>query len=121
MKKFLTTLLIIFVFVCPIGFVMAGKMIESSKEVADLAGLQTDKEFSPAISSVVGTIIGLLGVVFLLIIIYSGIVWALSGNNTEDLDKAKRMMSQAVIGLLITLSAYAFTSYVFKAIGTIAN
>lgn len=66
------------------------------------------------ISTVIQLILGFLGVIFLVLIIYAGFKWMIAGGNQEEVTKAKAILKQAIIGLIITLSAYAITWFVFN-------
>lgn len=66
------------------------------------------------IGSIIKTILGLVGVVVVILIVYAGFRWMTAGGNKEHVTKAKDIMIQAVIGLAITLSAYAITDFVIS-------
>ncbi|MBU1130883.1 hypothetical protein KJ840_02010 [Patescibacteria group bacterium] len=75
------------------------------------------------IGDVINIILSFLGVVFLLLIIYGGITWmrggtVVGGGATKvDINKAKQIITQATIGLVIVLFAYLVTNFViFKII-----
>ncbi|MFH1565464.1 MAG: pilin [bacterium] len=69
---------------------------------------------APIIANIMGDVIGLvlslLGVIFMVIIIYSGFLWMTARGNEENAQKAKAIMTNAVIGVVIIFSAYAITS-----------
>ena len=58
--------------------------------------------------------LGLLGIITLVIIVYAGFLWLTSLGSEEKVEKARGMISAAVIGLVIILSAYALTEYVVR-------
>lgn len=58
--------------------------------------------------------LSLLGVFFVVLIIYAGFLWMSAGGNDDQISKAKSYIFNAVIGLIIILSAYSITIYVFK-------
>jgi hypothetical protein len=68
------------------------------------------------IRTIVGRIIqvflGILGVVALVLIIYAGFLWMTAGGDEEKVTQAKKIMTQAVIGLAIILCSFAITSWV---------
>ncbi|PJA47475.1 hypothetical protein CO172_01175 [Candidatus Uhrbacteria bacterium CG_4_9_14_3_um_filter_36_7] len=68
-----------------------------------------------SVATIVGTIarviMSLLGIVFVILIIVSGYQWMTAGGNEEDAKKAKQRMTNAVIGLVIVLSAWAIWSF----------
>lgn len=56
--------------------------------------------------------LGLLGVLFAVLMIYGGYTWMTSYGNSQKVDKAKELIIDAVIGLVIILAAYAITGFV---------
>ncbi|PIT94526.1 hypothetical protein COT98_03365 [Candidatus Falkowbacteria bacterium CG10_big_fil_rev_8_21_14_0_10_39_9] len=74
-------------------------------------------EASPTtLSSIVGIVISaalsLLGVVFVVLIVLGGFKWMMAGGNEEDVSKAQDRIKTAVIGLVLTLSAYAIWAFI---------
>lgn len=61
------------------------------------------------IGQIISITLSLLGVIFLVLIIYSGNLWMNSAGNDEEITKAKNIMVSAVIGLFIIFAAYAIT------------
>ena len=49
--------------------------------------------------------ISFIGVYFLVRIIFAGALWATAQGNAEQIDKAKKILTNAVIGLAIVLAA----------------
>ena len=70
------------------------------------------------VASIVGIVIqaflGLLGVIFLVFILYAGFNWMTAGGDEEKVKKAGETIRRAIIGLIIVVSAYAITYFVFK-------
>ena len=58
--------------------------------------------------------LGLLGTVALLIILYAGFIWMTAAGEVEKIDRAKKILSSAVIGLIIIMSAFAITSFIIS-------
>jgi len=65
-----------------------------------------------AIGKVVGVILSLVGVAFLILMIYGGFIWMLARGNDQEVVKAKDLIQSAIIGLVIVLAAYAITAYI---------
>lgn len=65
-----------------------------------------------SVGKIVGAGLSLLGVLFLLLIIYGGIVWMIARGNEQEVQKAKTVIEAAVIGLVIVLAAYAITYFI---------
>ena len=58
--------------------------------------------------------LALVGVLSFAIFVYAGITWMLAGGNDSIVDKSKKMMFWAIIGLIITFSSYAILRTVFE-------
>ncbi len=66
-------------------------------------------------------VIGLLGVVFLILVLYAGFTWMTSMGNEKTVGKAKDILVRATVGLVIMISAYAISSYVIGALDVAVN
>jgi len=66
------------------------------------------------IAAVIKAFLGLLGVIFVVLIIYAGYSWMTAQGEEEKVNKAKDTLRQAVIGLIIITAAYAITYFVFS-------
>ncbi|MDP3985169.1 MAG: IPT/TIG domain-containing protein, partial [bacterium] len=66
------------------------------------------------IAGIIRTALGLLGIVTLIFILYGGFMWMTAGGETDKIDKAKRMLMNAVIGLVIILTSFAITQFVLN-------
>ena len=64
-------------------------------------------------AQVIQAFLGLLGIIFVILIIYGGYLWMTSRGNEEQVKKAKDTLQKATIGLIIILAAYAITYFVF--------
>ena len=51
--------------------------------------------------------------IFVILMIYAGILWMTAGGNEKQVEKAKNIISRAAIGLVIVVSAYAVTYFIF--------
>jgi hypothetical protein len=56
----------------------------------------------------------LLGVLFIVLIIYGGIIWLTAAGNEESVKKAVSTIKHAFIGLVIVLLAYIVSIFVIK-------
>lgn len=63
-------------------------------------------------SRIINIALGFLGVLALGFILYAGFLWMTSGGNQDKVDKAKKILINASIGLAIILSAWAIATFV---------
>ena len=61
---------------------------------------------------IVGTVLSFVGVLFLILMIYAGILWMTAQGNDQQVSKAKSLLINGVIGLIIVFAAYAITSFI---------
>ena len=63
-------------------------------------------------------VFSLLGVMLVIIFIYAGFLWMTAGGDTEQIDKAKKWMRNAVLGLLLILCSYLISTYIISFMNT---
>ena len=120
-KKLISFISFIYLIFFAINTVRAGKFIEESlitesNSNTRLFGDQTGLGYqSPVIflSQLITVFLSLLGVIFIILIILAGYNWMTAGGEEEKVNKAKQMIYRAIIGLIIIMSAYAITYFVF--------
>jgi hypothetical protein len=82
---------------------------------SNIAGYETGSD-AETVDSLIGTIIyvvlGLVGVVFFGLIIFSGVKWMIAQGNEQKISRAKESLFNAIIGLIITLAAYAISYFI---------
>jgi len=67
------------------------------------------------IAQIITVILSLVGVVFLGLAIYAGIIWMTASGSEEKVSKAKEMLTESIIGIIIVLAAYAISYFILKA------
>ena len=121
---------LVFLFVMGVGVVGAEAIPSVGVSRADQLGLRdtatlsgfgpdaTEIYVSPAefIGQILGLILSLLGVVFVVLIIFSGYMWIIARGNEEDAQKALDIAINATIGVVIVFSAYAISSYLMQSL-----
>lgn len=76
--------------------------------------LRTQTSVPKIIGNVINAALGLVGVVFLILMIYAGIRWMTARGKSEYAETAKDTITRAIIGLIIIAAAYAITSFVLN-------
>jgi hypothetical protein len=59
-------------------------------------------------------VLGFLGVISLVLIIYAGVKWMLAEGNEESIGEARKIIFYAIIGLAIIMGSYALSYYVIN-------
>jgi len=66
------------------------------------------------IVAIIQIALSLLGIIFLIIIVFAGYSWMTAAGNEEAVKKAQDMIKRAIIGLVTVLMAYAITYFIFN-------
>ena len=66
------------------------------------------------VAALIGCALRLVGVIFLILMVYGGITWMTASGNDKSVEKAKGTISRAAIGLIIVILAYAITLFVIN-------
>ena len=64
------------------------------------------------VAMIIRVVLGLLGTISLVIILYAGFKWMTAGGNEENVKDAQKILTAAVIGLVIIVMAYSITRFV---------
>lgn len=86
-------------------------LLETKTAIGD-SSLTTYKDAPTLVGQLIGVALSLLGILFLVLMIYGGFLWMTARGDGGQIDSAKGLMTAAVIGLIIVLSAYAITYFI---------
>ncbi len=73
------------------------------------------------IGAVIKVILGIMGIVLLIILLYAGTKWMTAEGDKTKVEKARGMITTAVIGLIIVLSSYAIAYFVVESLKPITG
>ena len=90
--------------------------IDQSEAFAKTAGIKTNTTVAGIASTLISVVLGFLGIVFISLLVYGGFSWMTAQGNEEEAKKAMGIIKTAVIGLIIIISAYSITHFVFSAL-----
>ncbi len=141
MKYFLLFTTILFVFILtnpvytqtttPATSTPQPAVSELGIEVGDLFGLQAIQNNinlgsnDPRLiaTSLINLLLGFLGIITVIMILWSGVLWLFSFGNEERTTRAKRTLLNTIIGLIIILSANSIVVFVLNSLtnGTAPN
>jgi len=76
------------------------------------AGQKLEQTLPAQIGRIVQLFVSFAGVIMLVIVVYAGILWMTAGGNTENVEKAKKLLRNAIIGLIIVLLAYIIVAFI---------
>jgi hypothetical protein len=71
-----------------------------------------DDQIDGVVKTIVNTLLFILGAISVVVIIIAGIMYTVSGGNSNNVTRAKDMLLYAVIGLVVAVLAYAIVNFV---------
>lgn len=91
-------------------------MLNRLNTVAQTGGYVTGEGSSLpyVVGLIIQVVLGLLGAIFVILMVYAGYTWMTAAGNEPKIDKAKDMIQTAIIGLVITLSSWAIWTFIFN-------
>lgn len=122
MKKAVIILLIIFSLFFLVDFSLAEGLNDWDANL-DKAALSTGAGYTPGgsveskMSDIISIALSLIGVIFLVLMIYGGYLWMTDRGNEEQVKKAKDLIVSALIGLVIVIGAYAISIFIVSKLG----
>jgi len=99
-------------------FVFGQTMKGGLQELGQASGYQTSGISETTVSEIAGiavkTFLSILGIIFIVLMLYGGYLWMTARGSEEQLTKAKELIQAAVIGLIIIVAAYAISYFIFS-------
>jgi len=91
--------------------------LEEAGTIAGLSDLFGGRGIKGVIGLVIKGLLSLLGMVFLILVIWGGFKWMTSQGNADKIKEAKGLIVNAAIGLAIVVTSYVIVIAVFKILG----
>jgi len=80
----------------------------------DGVGFNPRATFNTITGIIISSVLSIMGALFLVLAIYAGYKWMMARGNEEEVTKAKETLTNAIIGLVIVLGAYAISYFVLS-------
>src|SRR5574344_1055212 len=112
--KLLASFLITIAFLVPVAFVFAADPIESGLDKVDNNIILSNT--SPVVMAVkiINVILMFLGIIAVSLVSYGGFVWMTSNGSEDKIKTAKRILKNALIGLIIILSSWGIAAFILR-------
>lgn len=91
--------------------VVSAQPLDTGLDAAASTGLG-NTDLKVIIANIIRIILGFLGLITVGLIIYAGFVWMTAGGDESRIERAKKILVEAIIGLIIILAAFIIVSFI---------
>ena len=90
-----------------------GVVFDPKNEIKEATNLPSASPPSIVIN-VMQWVLGFLGLISVIMIIWGGFTWMTAAGNEEKIKKAKEVLKAAIIGLIVILLSYSIVAFIFS-------
>lgn len=98
-----------------VNYAFTGKDNESADSIRQIVGLRGEDP-RLIVTDIINVILGFLGTVALLIVLYGGFLWMTALGNDDKVSQAKKLLAAGFIGLVIVLAAFSLTIFIMNSL-----
>lgn len=94
-----------------------GDAFKKVNEFAEISGYSTESSgalLDEIIINIITIVLSIVGLVFVILIIYSGFNWMTAGGVEEKVTKAKKTIKSSLIGLIVVMASYAISYFILE-------
>jgi len=116
-KIFVSTFLVLILIVSALPvFAQVEELQNFGKAAYGEAQAQYAEEQGPLViaGKIINIALGAIGTIVVILFIVSGFIWMTAAGNEEKITKAKRILTNAIIGTIIVVMAYAISYFVIN-------
>ena len=84
-------------------------------------GSPDNADFFETLGLILNIVLSVLGVALLVLFIYAGFLWMTAAGNDQRVAKAKGILLNAIIGMLILVSSYAISAFVVSQLSAVGG
>jgi len=118
-KKIIVTTVMVMVLALVAMPMIAGAS-SNAEELFDTTNAQFglgNRDLKDSIQSIIQVLMGFLGIVAVIIILWGGFIWMTAMGDEEKVGKAKKLIIAGIVGIVIILAAFAIAQFVISKIG----
>ena len=115
MKNFLITIIISITLFLPLSALAVNIGITDVMDTGKAGGFSGETDlntFSETLGIVIKVLLSGVGIFFLGLTVYAGMLWITSQGEDEKVQKSQKIIKAAIIGMAIVVGSYAITNYI---------
>lgn len=90
-------------------------------DVGKNAGIASERSFEQIIGQIINVALSFLGIFFLGLMLYGGFRWMNAQGDDAEVKKAKDIIRNAIIGLVVIVAAFAISNFVLSSLVNVTN
>ncbi len=90
--------------------------LRATANAAQLPGAESGKQLPEIVGLIINALLGVVGTILVVLMIYGGFLWMTAAGDEKQVEKAKEILKNSVIGLVIIFLAYGIASFVISAL-----
>ena len=95
---------------------------EGGNTISTIAGTEAGTtDLTTMIGNIINVLLGVLGIIFLLMVVYAGFLYLTDQGEGKKAEKAMKLLTKAVIGIVLIVAAYAISNYVIGAMVSVVS
>lgn len=95
------------------AFAQLNKAKDDLGEVGEaLGGSASSVTLPQLIGNIINVILSVMGILFVILIVYAGILYMQGGQDEGKIKKAKGLIINAIVGLVIVIASYAISAFI---------
>lgn len=104
-----------------VGLLQGGSLVQAQSMISNgltktgvNAGIETNATIYDYTALIIRTVLGVMGIVVLILVIYAGVLYLGAAGNPERIKKATNILLSAALGLIVIFGAYSIANYVVQ-------
>lgn len=121
MKKQLISLAMIMLILAPFAALKAQTGLDVGLNEVNTSIQLGSEDPRVIISKIINTAMLFLGIIAVILVLVAGFKWMTAAGNEEQVTSAKKLLGQAVIGLVIVLASWGIAQFILNQLVTATN
>jgi len=121
MKKQLISLAMIMLILAPFAALKAQTGLDVGLNEVNTSIQLGSEDPRVIISKIINTAMLFLGIIAVILVLVAGFKWMTAAGNEEQVSSAKKLLGQAVIGLVIVLASWGIAQFILNQLVTATN
>ena len=88
--------------------------LESFQGQIEGSGIRTETNVYVVVGDIVKAVLSIIGVLLMIYLFTGGVMWMTSAGSSEKIKKAREMIVNAILGLVIVILSYAVATFIIK-------